>query len=111
MAATSTLSDPNHIRLHRFERKELAGGHLLQRSSVEDVIHALHRILQRALVAHIANEELDLARHLRHTCLEVVRISSCFFSSRLKIRISPMSVRKKRFNTALPNEPVPAGNQ
>lgn len=34
-------------------------------------------------------------------------ISSCFFSSRLKIRISPISVYKNLFSTALPNEPVP----
>ena len=34
-------------------------------------------------------------------------MSSCFFSSRLKIRISAISESKKRPNTALPNEPVP----
>src|SRR5712664_4133690 len=35
------------------------------------------------------------------------RMSSCFFSSRLKIRISPTSVSRSRFSTALPNDPVP----
>src|SRR5271157_2982954 len=35
------------------------------------------------------------------------RISSCFFSSRLKMRISPMSVWRKRRKTALPKLPVP----
>src|SRR5690242_12656724 len=34
-------------------------------------------------------------------------MSSCFFSSRLKMRISAMSVCRKRSSTALPNEPVP----
>src|SRR5690554_7252215 len=34
-------------------------------------------------------------------------MSSCFFSSRLKIRISSMSVPRKRLRTALPKEPVP----
>src|SRR3569833_1519180 len=35
------------------------------------------------------------------------RMSSCFFSSRLKTRISPKSLRRKRLRTALPKEPVP----
>ena len=34
-------------------------------------------------------------------------MSSCFFSSRLKMRISLMSESRKRRNTALPKEPVP----
>src|SRR3546814_14968374 len=34
-------------------------------------------------------------------------MSSCFFSSRLKMRISVISVAKKRFSTAFPKEPVP----
>src|SRR5215212_8153484 len=34
-------------------------------------------------------------------------MSSCFFSSRLKMRISPISALKKRRSTALPNVPVP----
>src|SRR5829696_5375810 len=34
-------------------------------------------------------------------------MSSCFFSSRLKMRISPISVETKRWMTALPKEPVP----
>ena len=34
-------------------------------------------------------------------------MSSCFFSSRLKMRISAMSVSRNRRSTALPNEPVP----
>ena len=40
--------------------------------------------------------------------LNACRMSSCFFSSRLKIRISPTSsFRRKRLATALPKEPVP----
>ena len=38
---------------------------------------------------------------------KAMRISSCFFSSRLKIRISEISEFKKCFRTAFPNEPVP----
>ncbi len=34
-------------------------------------------------------------------------MSSCFFSSRLKMRISAKSEVRKRDSTALPNEPVP----
>ena len=34
-------------------------------------------------------------------------MSSCFFSSREKMRISPMSVSRKCFKTVWPNEPVP----
>src|SRR5690606_107149 len=34
-------------------------------------------------------------------------MSSCFFSSRLRMRISPTPWLRKRRRTALPNEPVP----
>ena len=34
-------------------------------------------------------------------------MSSCFFSSREKMRISPMSVSRKCFRTVWPKEPVP----
>ena len=34
-------------------------------------------------------------------------MSSCFFSSRLRMRISLMSESRKQRSTALPNEPVP----
>src|SRR5579862_3404508 len=36
-----------------------------------------------------------------------MRMSSCFFSSRLKTRISAKSESSRRVSTALPNEPVP----
>ena len=35
------------------------------------------------------------------------RMSSCFFSSREKMRISPMSLPKKCLSTVLPKLPVP----
>ena len=62
----------DHIGLHSLHREELARGHLLQGRSMEHIIDALHGVLQRALVAHVTDVELDLARHLRHTRLEVV---------------------------------------
>ena len=62
----------NHIRLHSFHREELARGHLLQGCCMEHIVHALHRILQRALVAHVTDVELNLVRHFRHPRLEVV---------------------------------------
>ena len=39
---------------------------------MEDVVHTLHGIVKGAFVADIADVELYLACHLRHTCLEVV---------------------------------------
>src|SRR5258708_2775606 len=36
-----------------------------------------------------------------------MRMSSCFFSSRLKMRTARISVVRRRRNTALPKEPVP----
>ena len=60
------------VGLDGLHGEELAAGHLLQCSCMEDVVHALHGVAEGAAVAHIANVELDLAGHLRHTCLEVV---------------------------------------
>ena len=39
---------------------------------MEHIIHPLHRILQRALVANVTDVELNLVRHLRHPSLEIV---------------------------------------
>src|SRR3989442_797171 len=36
-----------------------------------------------------------------------MRMSSCFFSSRLKIRTARIPVMRRRRSTAFPNEPVP----
>ena len=62
----------DHIRLHRLHGEKLAGGDLFQRGSMEHIVHALHRIFQCALVAHVADVELHLMRHFRHTRLEVM---------------------------------------
>ena len=60
------------VGLDGFHGEELAAGHLLEGRGVEHVIDPLHGVLEGALVAHIANVELDLPRHLRHPRLEVV---------------------------------------
>ena len=60
------------VGLDGLHREELAAWHLLEGRGVEHVIDPLHGVLQRAAVAHIANVELDLPRHLRHPRLEVV---------------------------------------
>lgn len=52
--------------------EELATRHLFQRRCVEHVIHALHGILQCALVPHVANVELDFMGYFGHPDLEVV---------------------------------------
>ena len=39
---------------------------------MEHVVNTLHRILQRALITHVADVEFYLAGHLRHTGLEIV---------------------------------------
>lgn len=61
-----------HIGLDRLKRKELAGGHLLERRCVEDVVHAIHGVFDRSQIADIANEKLDLIRHLGHSGLELM---------------------------------------
>ena len=60
------------IRLDGLHREELATRHLLERRRVEHIVHALHRVLQRALVPHVTNIKFNLVRHLRHPRLEVV---------------------------------------
>ena len=60
------------IGLHGFHGEELAAGHLLQGSGMEHVVNAFHGVFQRALVADIADVELDLVGYLGHTGLEVV---------------------------------------
>lgn len=49
-----------HIGLHRLQRVELAGRHLLERRRLEDVVHALHGRGDTGRVAHIADVELQL---------------------------------------------------
>ena len=62
----------HHIGLHGLHREELARRNLLQSSGMEHVVHALHGVLQRALVANVADVELDLVGYFRHAGLEVV---------------------------------------
>ena len=60
------------VGLDGLHGEELARGHLLEGGCVEDVVHALHGVLERALVAHVADVELDLTSYFRHACLEVM---------------------------------------
>ena len=62
----------DHVGFHSLHREELAARHLLERRRVEHIVHALHRVLQRALVPHVADIKFNLVRHLRHPRLEVV---------------------------------------
>ena len=63
------------------------------RDMIRDLEHRLYRIY--------------LVRNIGHLRLKSMRISSCFFSSLEKIRISPISVFKNLLRTTSPNEPVP----
>lgn len=56
---------------------------------------------QTVVVPHITDVKPDLRICLGYTHVFL------FFSSRLKIRISAISLYKKRFRTALTNDPVP----
>lgn len=60
------------VRLYRLHREELAGRHLLERGSVEDVVHARHGVAHGLRVAHVADVELDLLGLLRVPGLEPV---------------------------------------
>ena len=102
---------PDDIGLHGLHRKELARGHLLQRSSVEHVVHPFHRILQRAAVAHVANVELYLPRHLRHPRLEVVpHIVLLLLVAREDPNL-PNVRPQEPVQHRIPERPRPAGNQ
>ena len=59
----------DNIGAHGFHGEELAGGHLLQGSSMEDVVHTVHSTTHRLQVAHIADVKLDLICYLGHLCL------------------------------------------
>ena len=52
--------------------EELAGGHLLQSSGMEDVVHAGHGVPHRLGIAHVAYVKLDLLSSLRVLGLELV---------------------------------------
>ena len=61
-----------HIGLHRFHGEELAGRHLLECRRMEDVIHAVHSVLHRLQIPHVADVKFDFSRHLRHFHLKFV---------------------------------------
>ena len=60
------------VGLDGFHGEELAAGHLLEGSGMKDVVHSLHCIVKRTLIAYVTDIELYLACHLGHTCLKVV---------------------------------------
>ena len=39
---------------------------------MEHIVHALHGVFQRALVAHVANVKFDLVGHFGHTRLKIM---------------------------------------
>ena len=51
---------PESIGAQGLKREELAGGHLLESSGVENIIHALQGRQQAIGIAHIPDDELDL---------------------------------------------------
>ena len=60
------------VGAHRLHGEKLAGGHLLQRRRVEDVVHAGHHVPQALDVAHVADIKFDLLVILRIVGLQVV---------------------------------------
>ena len=52
---------PAHVRLNRLHREKFAGGHLLERRRVKDVVHAAHRAVHGSAVPHVA----DVKFHFR----------------------------------------------
>jgi hypothetical protein len=68
---------------------------------MKDKVHATHGGLNAPRIPNIADIELQfrVVAAFPHVIL--------LLSSRLKIRISAISVERKRRSTALPKEPVP----
>lgn len=60
------------VRLHRLHREELAGGNLLKRRRMEDVVHAGHGVRNGLRIAHVADVEFDLVGILRVLGLELM---------------------------------------
>ena len=52
---------PEDVGAHGLHGEELAGGDLLERGGVEDVVDAAHGVPHGALVAHVAYVEAHLA--------------------------------------------------
>ncbi len=91
-----------YIGPHSLHRIELAGRHLLERRRVEDVVDAAHA--RRARCRNRAR--LRYRTSLCRSC-SAIRMSSCFFSSRLNMRTSLKFNFSRRATAAFPNEPVP----
>ncbi len=60
------------VGAHGLHGEELAGGHLLERRGVEDVVHAVHGVAHRLGVAHVPDEEANLAGQLGRPLLQAV---------------------------------------
>ena len=60
------------VGAHGLHGEELAGGHLLQRRGVEDVVNAAHGIAHGLGVAHVADEEAHLGGELGAALLQAV---------------------------------------
>ena len=60
------------VGAHGLHGEELAGGHLLQGSGVEDVVHPGHGVPYRLGIAHVTYVELDFLGGLRVPGLELV---------------------------------------
>jgi hypothetical protein len=93
---TSNLSH-NEI----FVNKKYAGRYLLEGRRMEHHIHPPHGRKDAFIISHIPQVELHLRspQGITHLIL--------FFSSREKIRISPISVCRNLLKTAFPKVPVP----
>ncbi len=101
------LSVPFNVGAHGLHGEELAGGDLLQRSSVENKVDAGHDIAERPRVAHIADVELDLLGVGGILGLQLVAHIVLLLLVAGEMRISPISVVRKCFSTVLPKLPVP----
>ena len=60
------------VGAHGLHGEELTGGHLLQGSGVENVVHSRHSVPHRLGIAHVAYVELDFLGGLRMASLELV---------------------------------------
>ena len=60
------------VGAHGLHGEELAGGHLLERGRVEDVVHAVHGVAHRLGVADVTDEEAHLGGELGGPLLQAV---------------------------------------
>ena len=62
----------NDIGANGLHGEELARGHLLKRSCMEDVIDSVHSITHRLGITHVADEEAHLGGELGRALLQAV---------------------------------------